>query len=182
MLICASIAIIGYIMLISTPRPHIQYGGTFLVAAGSFACPPVVMGISHFYSSPPFIFLISHRSHHHLIPIKLTPHPPYRLASKQHLPTLRTRHSLGSSNRHREYRRLHRNIHLYPHRRAALYHRTRDQFGYVGVVFGGYGDNDGVLCVGELGAGEWGKGCEAEAEGRGRRRRGRIGTRIGVGA
>lgn len=45
-LICASIAIIGYIMLMTTSIPHIQYGGTFLVAAGSFACPPIVMGKS----------------------------------------------------------------------------------------------------------------------------------------
>lgn len=44
MLICASLAIPGYIMLISTARPLIQYGGTFLVAAGIFPCPPMIMG------------------------------------------------------------------------------------------------------------------------------------------
>jgi len=44
MLICATVAIIGYIMLIASAKPHVQYGGTFLVAAGSFPCPPVVMG------------------------------------------------------------------------------------------------------------------------------------------
>lgn len=44
MLVCATVAIIGYIMLIASAKPHVQYGGTFLVAAGSFPCPPVVMG------------------------------------------------------------------------------------------------------------------------------------------
>ncbi|KAI9646177.1 hypothetical protein NHQ30_005617 [Ciborinia camelliae] len=55
MLICASIAIIGYIMLITTSKPHIQYGGTFLVAAGSFACPPVVMGWLANNTSPHYV-------------------------------------------------------------------------------------------------------------------------------
>lgn len=56
MLICASIAIIGYVMLIATSRPHVQYGGTFLVAAGSFACPPVVMGVYFFLLPSSFSF------------------------------------------------------------------------------------------------------------------------------
>ncbi|KAJ8065614.1 hypothetical protein OCU04_006289 [Sclerotinia nivalis] len=55
MLICASIAIIGYIMLITASQPHIQYGGTFLVAAGSFACPPVVMGWLANNTSPHYV-------------------------------------------------------------------------------------------------------------------------------
>jgi MFS family permease len=44
MLVGATVAIVGYIMLIATPRPLIQYGGTFLVASGSFVCSPIVMG------------------------------------------------------------------------------------------------------------------------------------------
>jgi MFS family permease len=44
MLIGASISIGGYIMLIASPKPLIQYGGTFLVASGIFPCSPVVMG------------------------------------------------------------------------------------------------------------------------------------------
>ncbi|KAF7897575.1 hypothetical protein EAF00_005803 [Botryotinia globosa] len=55
MLICASVAIIGYVMLIATSRPHVQYGGTFLVAAGSFACPPVVMGWLANNTSPHYV-------------------------------------------------------------------------------------------------------------------------------
>ncbi|KAM3068803.1 hypothetical protein ACMFMG_010971 [Clarireedia jacksonii] len=55
MLIGATIAIIGYIMLIATSRPHVQYGGTFLVAAGSFACPPVVMGWLANNTSPHYV-------------------------------------------------------------------------------------------------------------------------------
>lgn len=38
------IAIAGYIMLIATPHVLIQYGGTFLVAAGIFPCSPLIMG------------------------------------------------------------------------------------------------------------------------------------------
>ncbi|KAG9661367.1 MFS general substrate transporter, partial [Aureobasidium melanogenum] len=38
------IAIGGYIMLISNNHHTIQYGGTFLVAAGIFPCSPLVMG------------------------------------------------------------------------------------------------------------------------------------------
>jgi sugar phosphate permease len=44
MLIDTSLSIVGYIMLISTGRPLIQYGGTFLVGAGIFPCSPIVMG------------------------------------------------------------------------------------------------------------------------------------------
>lgn len=44
MLTGASLSIVGYIMLISTARPLIQYGGTFLVGAGIFPCSPIVMG------------------------------------------------------------------------------------------------------------------------------------------
>lgn len=38
------VAIAGYIMLISNNHHTIQYGGTFLVAAGVFPCSPLVMG------------------------------------------------------------------------------------------------------------------------------------------
>lgn len=44
MLVGLTIAIGGYIMLISTNHHTIQYGGTFLVAAGIFPCSPLVMG------------------------------------------------------------------------------------------------------------------------------------------
>ncbi|CZT15451.1 related to putative tartrate transporter [Ramularia collo-cygni] len=44
MLIGCSLTLIGYIMLISTPRSLVQYGGTFFVAAGIFPCSPLVMG------------------------------------------------------------------------------------------------------------------------------------------
>jgi MFS family permease len=40
---CA-VAIGGYIMLIASTKASIQYGGTFLVAAGIFPCSPLVMG------------------------------------------------------------------------------------------------------------------------------------------
>ena len=40
----ATVGIIGYIMLIASPKPLVQYGGTFLVAVGIFPCSPVVMG------------------------------------------------------------------------------------------------------------------------------------------
>ncbi|ESZ97643.1 hypothetical protein SBOR_1959 [Sclerotinia borealis F-4128] len=74
MLICASIAIIGYIMLITTSQPHIQYGGTFLVAAGSFACPPIVMGRSPIPNPKPPILPISSSSSYSPSPLKLNPH------------------------------------------------------------------------------------------------------------
>lgn len=38
------LAAAGYAMLIGTANVHIQYAGTFLVAAGIFPCPPLVMG------------------------------------------------------------------------------------------------------------------------------------------
>lgn len=38
------IAIAGYIMLIATANEWVQYGGTFLVAAGIFPCSPLIMG------------------------------------------------------------------------------------------------------------------------------------------
>lgn len=44
MLIGCTVAIVGYIMLIASDRSSIQYGGTFLVAAGIFPCSPLVMG------------------------------------------------------------------------------------------------------------------------------------------
>ncbi|KAH0373065.1 MFS general substrate transporter, partial [Aureobasidium melanogenum] len=44
MLAGLTIAIGGYIMLISNNHHTIQYGGTFLVAAGIFPCSPLVMG------------------------------------------------------------------------------------------------------------------------------------------
>jgi MFS family permease len=40
----ATIAIVGYIMLISSVQPLTQYGGTFLVAAGIFPTAPIVLG------------------------------------------------------------------------------------------------------------------------------------------
>ncbi|KAF2490354.1 MFS general substrate transporter [Lophium mytilinum] len=40
----ASLAIVGYIMLIASPHPHTRYGGTFFVAVGVFPCSPLVMG------------------------------------------------------------------------------------------------------------------------------------------
>ncbi|KAI9762658.1 MAG: hypothetical protein M4579_000276 [Chaenotheca gracillima] len=44
MLFGASIAIVGYIMLLAGQTPLVQYGGTFLVAAGVFPSSPLVMG------------------------------------------------------------------------------------------------------------------------------------------
>jgi hypothetical protein len=44
MLAGLTLAAAGYIMLLATPNVHIQYGGTFLVAAGIFPCSPLVMG------------------------------------------------------------------------------------------------------------------------------------------
>lgn len=44
MLIGVTISIAGYIMLLTAHRPLVQYGGTFLVAAGIFPCSPLVMG------------------------------------------------------------------------------------------------------------------------------------------
>ncbi|KAL9050802.1 MAG: hypothetical protein Q9162_006423 [Coniocarpon cinnabarinum] len=38
------LALIGYLMLISTGKPHINYGGTFFVASGIFPTSPLVMG------------------------------------------------------------------------------------------------------------------------------------------
>ncbi|KAE9985322.1 hypothetical protein EG328_007575 [Venturia inaequalis] len=38
------LAIGGYIMLIASTKASVQYGGTFLVAAGIFPCSPLVMG------------------------------------------------------------------------------------------------------------------------------------------
>ncbi|KAI4720709.1 MFS general substrate transporter [Aureobasidium sp. EXF-10727] len=44
MLVGCTVAVGGYIMLISSNHHTIQYGGTFLVAAGIFPCSPLVMG------------------------------------------------------------------------------------------------------------------------------------------
>lgn len=44
MLAGATLAIGGYIMLLASSKPLIQYGGTFLVAAGIFPTSPIVMG------------------------------------------------------------------------------------------------------------------------------------------
>ena len=38
-----SLAIIGYIMLLASKRPAVQYGGTFFIAAGIFPSSPTVM-------------------------------------------------------------------------------------------------------------------------------------------
>lgn len=40
----AALAVVGYIMLIASPRPLVEYGGTFLVACGVFPASPLVMG------------------------------------------------------------------------------------------------------------------------------------------
>ena len=37
------VAIGGYIMLLVTPNTNVEYGGTFLVAAGIFPCSPLIM-------------------------------------------------------------------------------------------------------------------------------------------
>ncbi|TKX26024.1 MFS transporter-like protein 28 [Elsinoe australis] len=55
MLVGVTVSIIGYIMLISTGRPLIQYGGTFLVSAGVFPCSPLVMGWLANNLSPHFV-------------------------------------------------------------------------------------------------------------------------------
>ncbi|KAF2755944.1 MFS general substrate transporter [Pseudovirgaria hyperparasitica] len=39
-----AVAIVGYIMLIASARGLVQYGGTFLVAAGIFPCSPLILG------------------------------------------------------------------------------------------------------------------------------------------
>ncbi|KAF2718325.1 MFS general substrate transporter [Polychaeton citri CBS 116435] len=44
MLIGCAVAIVGYIMLISTPNRWVQWAGTFFVACGIFPCSPLVMG------------------------------------------------------------------------------------------------------------------------------------------
>lgn len=44
MLVCCSLAIIGYIILLVPARPAVHYGGTFFVAAGVFPSAPAVMG------------------------------------------------------------------------------------------------------------------------------------------
>ncbi|KAG4437289.1 hypothetical protein IFR05_007227 [Cadophora sp. M221] len=44
MLSGATIGIMGYIMLIASSKPLVQYGGTFFVAVGIFPCSPMVMG------------------------------------------------------------------------------------------------------------------------------------------
>lgn len=54
-LLGASTSIIGYIMLISTGRPWVQYGGTFFAAAGVFPCAPIVMGWLANNSAPHYV-------------------------------------------------------------------------------------------------------------------------------
>jgi len=44
MLVGITVAMIGYVLLICTGRAHVNYAGTFLVAAGIFPCSPLVMG------------------------------------------------------------------------------------------------------------------------------------------
>ena len=39
----ATVGIIGYIMLIASPKPLVQYGGTFFVAVGIFPCSPMLL-------------------------------------------------------------------------------------------------------------------------------------------
>ncbi|KAG8623381.1 hypothetical protein KVT40_008357 [Elsinoe batatas] len=55
MLIGVSVALVGYIMLIATSRQLVQYGGTFLVAAGIFPSSPLVMGWLANNLSPHFV-------------------------------------------------------------------------------------------------------------------------------
>ncbi|MCJ1248143.1 hypothetical protein MMC30_005358 [Trapelia coarctata] len=43
-LIGCTVAIAGYVMLLAASRPSVQYGGTFLIAAGVFPSSPAVMG------------------------------------------------------------------------------------------------------------------------------------------
>ncbi len=38
------LAVSGYIILIASKRSNVQYGGTFLIAAGIYPCSPLVMG------------------------------------------------------------------------------------------------------------------------------------------
>jgi len=54
-LLGASTSIVGYIMLISTGRPWVQYGGTFFAAAGVFPCAPIVMGWLANNSAPHYV-------------------------------------------------------------------------------------------------------------------------------
>jgi hypothetical protein len=170
----ATVAIVGYIMLIATSRPHVQYGGTFLVAAGSFACPPVVMGMfyppslltlpmSLLLSTPvpfplhsPFSYPPPPLSLH---PLTYTPtnhptNPLPRLARKQHLPSLRPRIRQRSTNRARQHRRLHRNIHIRIHRRTSLQNWACNQPRGSRSLFSRHYYHDGVLQVGERGAGK----------------------------
>jgi hypothetical protein len=44
LLVGCTLAICGYIMLITSSIPGVRYGGTFLVAAGIFPCSPLAMG------------------------------------------------------------------------------------------------------------------------------------------
>ncbi|MCJ1306865.1 hypothetical protein MMC25_000509 [Agyrium rufum] len=44
MIVTCSIAIVGYVMLLASEKATIQYGGTFLIAAGIFPSSPMVMG------------------------------------------------------------------------------------------------------------------------------------------
>lgn len=39
-----TVAVAGYVMLLAGKKPQVQYGGTFLIAAGIFPCSPLVMG------------------------------------------------------------------------------------------------------------------------------------------
>lgn len=38
------LGIIGYIMLLASTDPKVQYGGTLFVAAGVFPCTPLILG------------------------------------------------------------------------------------------------------------------------------------------
>ena len=38
------VAVVGYVMLLASKRPAVQYGGTFLVASGVYPGSPCVMG------------------------------------------------------------------------------------------------------------------------------------------
>jgi len=54
-LLGASASIVGYIMLISTGRPWIQYGGTFFAAGGVFPCAPLIIGWLANNSAPHYV-------------------------------------------------------------------------------------------------------------------------------
>jgi len=51
----SSLAIIGYIMLLASHAPGVQYGGTFFVAVGVFICSPAIMAWLSNNTSPHYV-------------------------------------------------------------------------------------------------------------------------------